>query len=106
MTGLEEAIRAIVVEEIAAVESRILALLPEQLDRSLTVHEAADYVRISDKLMYQLCQEGIIPHERYGVPGSRKPKIIIRLSDLEAYRAEQRASNYKKGHRKGDESAN
>lgn len=99
MTGLEEAIRSVVAEvianEIAAVEQRILAQLPSQFDRTLDVHEAATHIGISEKLIYRLCKEGSLPHERYGVSGSRKPTIKIRLTDLENWRAEQKISNSK-----------
>ncbi|WP_411553302.1 helix-turn-helix domain-containing protein [Paenibacillus lautus] len=100
MTGLEEAIRSVVVEviaeEIAAVEQRILAQLPMQFDQTLDVHEAASHIGISEKLVYRLCQEGSLPHERFGVSGSRKPTIKIRLSDLENWRAEQKVSKSKR----------
>lgn len=100
MTGLEDAIRTIVAEviaeEIAVVEQRILAQLPQQFDKTLGVHEAAEYIGISEKLIYRLCQEGSIPHERYGVTGSRKPKIKLRLSDLEKWRSEQKQANLQK----------
>jgi excisionase family DNA binding protein len=98
MTGLEDAIRAIVAEEVAAAERRILASIPSlSTDRTLDVREAADLMGISEKLIYRLCKTGSIPHERHGVPGSRKPSIKIQLADLEAWRAEQRAANYRKG---------
>ncbi|WP_019636156.1 helix-turn-helix domain-containing protein [Paenibacillus fonticola] len=98
MIGLEDAIRAIVAEEVAAAEHRILASLPSYTtDRTLDVREAAELLGVSKKLIYRMCQEGSIPHERFGISGSRKPAIKFRSSDLEAWRAEQRAANYKKG---------
>ncbi|EHB65232.1 helix-turn-helix domain-containing protein [Paenibacillus lactis] len=97
MIGLEDAIRAIVAEviaeEVAAVEQRIMTLLPSQFDRTLDVHEAASHIGVSDKLIYRLCKEGSLPHERYGVAGSRKPTIKIRMSDLEEWRSKQRVAN-------------
>lgn len=97
MIGLEEAIRAIVAEEVAAAERRILAYLPNYVaDRTLDVREAAEILGVSEKLIYRMCQEGSIPHERFGISGSKKPSIKFRLSDLEAWRAEQRAANHKK----------
>lgn len=96
MLGLEEAIRAVVAEEVAAAEKRIMAQLPSQFDRTLDVHEAATHIGISEKLIYRLCKEGSIPHERYGVLGSRKPTIKLRLSDLEEWRSEQRMANIRK----------
>lgn len=91
MTAIEDAIRAIIAEEVAAAEQRITALLPAHVDRTLDVREAAKHIGISEKLIYSLCKTNDIPHERYGVSGSRRPTIKIRLSDLEAWRAEQRA---------------
>ncbi|MNW27537.1 Helix-turn-helix domain protein [compost metagenome] len=98
MIGLDEAIRTIVAEEVAAAERRILASLSTHAtERTLDVREAAEQIGISEKLIYRLCSTGSIPHERYGVPGSKRPVIKFRLSDLEAWRTAQRQANYKKG---------
>lgn len=98
MNGLEDAIRAMVAEEVAAAELRILAALPKYVEnRTLDVREAAEILGVSEKLIYRMCQEGSIPHERFGITGSKKPAIKFRLSELETWRAEQRAANYKKG---------
>lgn len=93
--SIEDAIRAIVAEEVSAAEARLRDKLQAQTDRTLDVSGAAEHLGISEKLVYRLCQERQIPHERYGVSGSRRPTIKLRLSDLEAWRAEQRKVNYK-----------
>lgn len=92
-SSIEEIIRSIVADEVAAAEKRIRSELSEFADRTMDVVEAAAHIGISEKLVYRLCQERTIPHERYGVTGSRKPTIKFRLADLEAWRAEQRAIN-------------
>lgn len=97
MIGLEDAIRAIVAEEVAAVEKRLRSELSKVIDKTLDVSEAAAHLGISEKLIYRLCSTGSIPHERYGVPGSKRPVIKFRLTDLETWRAEQRSANYRKG---------
>lgn len=94
--SIEAAIQAIIDEKVAAAEQRILEKLNGQTDETLDVPAAALHLGISEKLVYRLCQQKQIPHERYGVQGSRRPVIKFRLNDLEAWRAEQRATNYVK----------
>ncbi|MGG1518725.1 helix-turn-helix domain-containing protein [Paenibacillus oryzisoli] len=93
--SIEAAIRAIIAEEVAAVERRIRENLSAGTDRTLDVPEAAAHLGVSEKLIYRMCQERRIPHERYGMPGSRRPTIKLRLNDLEKWRADQRALNYR-----------
>lgn len=94
--SIEAAIQAIIDEKVAAAEKRILEKLSGQMDETLDVTQAALHLGISEKLVYRLCQQKQIPHERYGVQGSRRPIIKFRLNELEAWRAEQRAANYVK----------
>lgn len=94
--SIEAAIRSLVAEEVAAAEKRIIENLSGLTDETLDVPAAAMHLGISEKLVYRLCQQKQIPHERYGVQGSRRPVIKFRLNDLEAWRAEQRAANYVK----------
>lgn len=92
--SIEALIRSVIAEEVAAAESRIRESLSGKTDKTLDVPEAAIHLGVSEKLIYRLCQEKSIPHERYGIAGSRRPTIKFRLNDLEAWRAEQRAANY------------
>lgn len=93
---IETAIRSLVADEVRAAEQRIRESLGIQLSKTLDVSEAAEHIGISEKLIYRLCQEGRIPHERYGISGSRRPVIKLRIDDLEAWRAEQREANYRR----------
>ncbi|MDT0123925.1 helix-turn-helix domain-containing protein [Paenibacillus sp. RRE4] len=95
--AFDSAIRTIVSEQVTEFENRLRAEFAGLIDKTLDVSEAATHIGVSEKLIYRMCQEGSIPHERYGVTGSKRPAIKLRLSDLEAWRAEQRAANYKKG---------
>jgi excisionase family DNA binding protein len=45
---------------------------------SLTVKQAAARIGVSQSLVYELCQDGIIKHTRHGRPGRRG---TIRISD-------------------------
>ncbi|MGE6578963.1 helix-turn-helix domain-containing protein [Paenibacillus xylanexedens] len=94
--SLEDAIRSIISEHVTIVEKRLRAEFSGVSDRTLDVAETAAHIGISEKLIYRMCQEGSIPHERYGVTGSRRPVIKFRLSDLESWRTAQRLANYKK----------
>lgn len=95
--ALENAIRSMVVEQVVLAENRLRAEFAGMIDRTLDVAETASHIGVSEKLIYRMCQEGSIPHERYGTLGSRRQVIKFRLSDLEAWRAAQRDANYKKG---------
>lgn len=92
----EVAIRSIVDEQVAIAENRLRAEFSGLIDKTLDVSETAAHIGVSEKLIYRMCQEGSIPHERYGVVGSRRPVIKFRLSDLEEWRAKQRSANYKR----------
>lgn len=94
LLALEAAIRSIVDEQVTIAENKLRAEFSGLIDRTLDVVEAAKHIGVSEKLIYRMCQEGRIPHERYGATGSRRPTIKFRLADLEAWRAEQRAANY------------
>ncbi|SEO12249.1 helix-turn-helix domain-containing protein [Paenibacillus sp. OK076] len=96
LTAFEDVIRAIVSEQVIDSENRLRAEFSGLIDKTLDVTKTAAHLGISEKLLYRMCQEGSIPHERYGVSGSRRPVIKFRLSDLEVWRAAQRAVNYKK----------
>ncbi|OUS70273.1 DNA-binding protein [Paenibacillus sp. MY03] len=91
--SIEAAIRAIVTNEVAAAEARLLEKLSAQPDRTMDIPEAAEHLGISEQLLYRMCRLKQIPHERYGVLGSKKPTVKIRMSDLEEWRAQQRAAN-------------
>ncbi|MEK8215553.1 helix-turn-helix transcriptional regulator [Paenibacillus sp. FSL L8-0463] len=97
LIALEAVIREIVSEQVIDSENRLRAELSGLIDKTLDVAETATHLGVSEKLIYRMCQEGSIPHERYGTLGSRRQAIKFRLSDLEAWRATQRAANYKKG---------
>ncbi|WP_254438275.1 AlpA family transcriptional regulator [Paenibacillus sp. DCT19] len=97
LLAFEAAIRSIVDDQVAIAEKRLREEFSGLIDKTLDVVEAAKHIGVSEKLIYRMCQEGRIPHERYGVVGSRRPAIKLRLADLEAWRAEQRLANYKRG---------
>ncbi|WP_315793231.1 helix-turn-helix domain-containing protein [Paenibacillus sp. BIC5C1] len=96
LVALEDAIRSMISEHVTIAENRLRAEFAGVSDKTLDVAETAAHIGISEKLIYRMCQEGSIPHERYGTSGSRRPVIKFRLSDLEAWRAAQRAASYKK----------
>ncbi|MFF2015022.1 helix-turn-helix transcriptional regulator [Paenibacillus sp. NPDC058177] len=94
--AFEDAIKSIVSEYVTISENRLRSEFSGLIDKTLDVAETAAHIGVSEKLIYRMCQEGSIPHERYGTIGSRRPVIKFRLSDLEAWRAAQRAANYKR----------
>jgi predicted DNA-binding transcriptional regulator AlpA len=96
-SALEDAIRSMISDYVSIAENRLRAELAGVIDRTLDVAETASHIGVSEKLIYRMCQEGSIPHERYGTFGSKRQIIKFRLSDLETWRAKQRVVNYKKG---------
>jgi predicted DNA-binding transcriptional regulator AlpA len=93
--SIEDVIKSLIYEAVSAAEKRIMESINSQPDRALDIPEAALHLGISEQLLYRMCRAQQIPHERYGVSGSKRPTIKFRMSDLEVWRAEQRASNYK-----------
>ncbi|RJX41037.1 DNA-binding protein [Paenibacillus pinisoli] len=94
MSSVEKAIRSIVDEVVAEAERRILEQIRLQPDKTMDIRETTEHLGVSEKLLYRLCQAKSIPHERYGVSGSKRPTIKFRLSDLEKWRSKQRSLNY------------
>lgn len=94
MKTIDDIVREIVSAEMAKVKEQLLSDLRAYEDKTLDVLEAAEYLDISDKLIYRMCQQKQIPHERYGSIGSKRAVIKFRLHDLEVWRSEQRDSNY------------
>jgi excisionase family DNA binding protein len=61
-------------------------------DRALTVAEACECLGLKKTALYCLIQSSEIPHERYG------RRIVLRQSDLDAYRAEHRVHSRARPH--------
>lgn len=74
----------------------VTAQMPKDQDRVFTVDEAAEYSGISNKLLYLLLQQKQIPHIKAGVLGSRKPKILIKKSRIDAWIADQERASVQK----------
>lgn len=51
----------------------------------MTVREAAEKIGIGKTLCYQLIEEGRLKCLRVGALGSKKPKIVVREKDVEAF---------------------
>jgi excisionase family DNA binding protein len=76
---LKEEIKREVLRELQTVAAQV------ELDRKLTIEEAADYLRISEAMLYKLCKEKQIEHATIGIAGSRKPRIIFSAARLETW---------------------
>ncbi|MCR8633443.1 helix-turn-helix domain-containing protein [Paenibacillus radicis (ex Xue et al. 2023)] len=64
-----------------------------QPERTLYIDEAAEYTRISEKVLYKMCQQKLIPHRRAGEQGSRRPRILFSTASLDAWNREQEKAN-------------
>jgi excisionase family DNA binding protein len=93
MTALEQAIRSLITEEVAAAEKRLREGITYR-DRTLSVEEAAVYISsledpISTKTLYAMCDRGEIPHRRVG------RRIFFSTAALDRWGREQDRKNYK-----------
>lgn len=98
MSSLNRFFDEIVDQAAAAAEKRVLERLKGIMvpDRVLNVKEAAEYLGISDKLIYQLCAEKVLPHIQAGGLSSTKPRILFRQSTLDRWLQEQEEASVKK----------
>ena len=95
MSGLEEAIRAIVADEVAAAERRLRESLSVQPDRTIPFSEACDYLRMSEYTLRRLCKEKKIPHWTYGAEASKNPRYWFRTASLDRWIRDREEANYR-----------
>jgi len=50
----------------------------------LTVKAAAERIGVSESLIYEWCQHGILPHYRFGKPGKRG-KIMLDEKEFDGF---------------------
>lgn len=99
MSSTLEKLFAILVKEAAEKAAKMVL---EQLegsqkpDRVMDVKEAAQYLGISDKLIYQLCAEKVLPHVKAGGLNSNKPRILFQQSTLDRWLREQEEASIQK----------
>ncbi|MDF2683971.1 MAG: hypothetical protein K0R47_5161 [Brevibacillus sp.] len=92
--SIEAAIRAIIVEEVAAAERRIRESLNVQSDVTLTFQEACDYLGMSDYTLRNLCRTKKVPYRTVGSDGSRNPRYLFSSSSLDKWIKDREAENY------------
>lgn len=87
-----------IIEEAAAKAAKLVLERLEQAqkpDRVMDVKEAAQHMGLSEKLIYQMCSEGALPHIRAGGLHSTKPRILFRQSTLDRWLREQEEASVK-----------
>jgi excisionase family DNA binding protein len=62
----------------------------DAVEHLLDVKETASLLRVSTDLVYLLAKSGDLPSVRIGT-GARKPRVLFRMSDVEAFVAERAA---------------
>jgi len=50
----------------------------------LTVKQVAEKVGVSESLVYEWCNDGLLPHYRFGKPG-RRGKIMVDPDELDGF---------------------
>ena len=94
MSNIDKLFTALVEEAAAEAEKRVLEQMQSLApNRVLSTKEAAEYLGISDKLLYRLCSEKRIRHIPAGKKGSKRPVILFRQSTLDAWLREQEESS-------------
>jgi excisionase family DNA binding protein len=88
MTAIEQAINEIVSVQVAAAEKRLMERLNTAADKRLNVEQAAEYLGISEKLLYNMCKKKLVPHRRFGT------RIVFSSAALDAWGREQDKTNY------------
>lgn len=98
VSTFEKLFSALVEEAATLAEKRVLEQLENVAvpDRVLNVKETAEYLGISEKLVYQLCSEKVLPHIQAGGLSSTKPRILFRQSTLDRWLQEQEEASVKK----------
>lgn len=94
MTNIELAIRAIIVEEVAAAEKRITESLSLASGKDLTFKEACDYLQMSSYSLRRLCVTKKIPHRTVGAEGSKNPRYLFNSVSLDKWKREEEERNY------------
>lgn len=98
MSALDKLMDEIIEEAAAKAAKLVLEQLEgsQKPDRVMDVKEAAQYLGISDKLIYQLCAEKVLPHVKAGGLNSNKPRILFRQSTLDRWLREQEEASIQK----------
>ncbi len=91
---LDQTIRVIIAEEVAAAEKRIRESLQTAPDRDLNFQEALEHLHMSEYTLRRLCKEKRIPHRTYGSQGSHNPRYFFSLQRLDQWKREQEEANY------------
>ena len=98
MNAFEKLFSALIEEAAAEAEKRVLEKLQHTAvpDKVLNIKEASEYLGISEKLIYQMCSEGALPHIRAGGLHSTKPRILFRQTTLDRWLREQEEASIQK----------
>lgn len=98
MSSMEKLFAEIVEQAAAEAEKRVLERMEQMAvpDRVLDVKEAAEQLGVSTKLIYQLCEEKVLPHIQAGSLNSNRPRILFRQSTLDRWMREQEEASIQK----------
>jgi hypothetical protein len=94
MSTLDQAIRQMIAEEVAAAERRIRESLHAAADRDLSFVEACEYLNMSEYTLRHLCRSKRIPFRTHGAENSKRPIYLFSSNSLDQWKREQEAANY------------
>lgn len=94
MSVLEQALRSLIADEVAAAEKRILERVSVANDRTLSFSEACDYLNMSEYTLRRLCREKRIPHRLVGKEDSKRPIYLFSTVSLDKWKKDEEQRNY------------
>lgn len=95
MSPLDQLYETLVQSAAAEAERRVVERLKlTPIDRTLDLHEAAEYMRLSESTLRKMCREKTIPHQKYGAVGSKNPRYLFSTVSLDKWKHEQEELNY------------
>lgn len=82
----------------AEIEERVYQRIMREIgssqpeDKRLSIAEAADYLGVEPSTVQRLCAAKVLPCIRLGVPGSKRPRVLMSQRSLDLWMRQQESS--------------
>jgi excisionase family DNA binding protein len=64
----------------------------QPVDKRLSIAEAAEYLGVEPSTVQRLCAAKVLPCIRMGVPGSKRPRVLMSQRSLDMWMRQQESS--------------